>query len=165
MISLIPPQYKLAAIAAVVLVTFGAGVGTGAHFVNKAWDYEKAQEQLASARVEAAAVQRANTVAKELADAKYQAEVDHANAEKTLNALREHNRNIVHGMRRSAQGGSSGVPEGGQVPGVAVEEGRTDVPTDVAATLVDEAFRADQYAEQLNACIGRLKTIEHQLGK
>ena len=164
MFSLIPPQYKLAAIAAAVLITFGAGAATGSHFVNKAWDYEKAQEQLASARVEAAAVQRANTVAKELADAKYKAEVDHAKSEKDLSALRERNLAILNGMRAPAEGDPGRVPEGGQVPGVAVEEGRTDVPADVAATLIDEAFRADQYAEQLNACVARLQTIEHQLG-
>lgn len=159
---LIPPQYQLAAKAAAVVAVLSAAFLSGVRFEAKRWDAAIAVEQLQSAQVQAAAVQRANDVAQELARSKYNQQVEHEKAIEDINDLRD--KLAATRLRDNHKGGSSNVPQGGQVPGVDAEAGGTDLSTEASEFLRGEALRADQYAEQLNACIGRVKSIERQLG-
>lgn len=157
---LIPPQYRLAAKAAFLLLVLTSAFFYGRRTVNVQWTIAQQAEQLESARIMAAATQRANDVAIQLAESKNQLQVNHDKALADINSARSELEHLR--LRDPGKSRVDPVSEGGRLPNVVDAEGGTVLSDEAAKFLLGEAYRADLYAEQLNSCIGRIQALENQ---
>lgn len=168
MLSLIPPQYKLMALAALCVACAGAGGYAGWDIKRAYCNAENAERARQDATVLEAAMHRADEKAVEADRSRMQNEVTHVENQAKIEALRDDTRSaIARGLRNAAascQRAVSNTTAAVSSEHPASSAGSGELPDRIADDLSKLGRRADAVAEQLRSCQADI-AIYQQWGK